>query len=263
MIFLNSNWFNIGCSDPDVINFIDVTGITDSTIISAVCSLTTSLKNNGLWTKLSAIYPMVGGSAFSHKFNLKNPADTNSAFRLLFSGGWVHSSSGALPNGLNTFANTFLTPSVTLARNSTSMGYYSRTTAPITPDRYDMGVYNTPVGTTLGMLINFNNFFYSAVNDGAYNQVATTGSAGFYLSSRTASNSKKGYKNGIVLQNSTTLSTGVPTIPIYIGQFNNWTSGYSNKQCAFATIGSGLNDTESANLYTIIQAFQTTLSRNV
>jgi hypothetical protein len=263
MIFVNSFWFKNRCSDVDVIAFINATGITDNTIISALCVLVTSLKNNGLWTKLSAIYPMVGGTAFSHKFNLKSPLDTNAAFRLAFTGGWVHSSGGALGNGLNTFANTFLTPSITLARNSTSIGYYSRTTALIIPDRYDMGAYNSPGGTTLGMLINFNNFFYSAVNDGAYNQVATTGSAGFYLSSRTASNLKKGYKNGIVLQNSTTLSTGIPTIPIYIGQFNNWTTGYSTKQCAFATIGSGLNDTESVNLYTIIQAFQTTLGRNV
>jgi hypothetical protein len=38
---------------------------------------------------------------------------------------------------------------------------------------------------------------------------------------------------------------------------------YSTKQCAFATIGSGLTDGEAAALYTSIQAFQTTLARQV
>ena len=32
------------------------------------------LKNNNLWSKMMAIYPMVGGTATSNKFNLKiNP----------------------------------------------------------------------------------------------------------------------------------------------------------------------------------------------
>ena len=37
----------------------------------------------------------------------------------------------------------------------------------------------------------------------------------------------------------------------------------SAKQCAFASIGDGLTDTEVGNLRTAVQAFQTTLSRNV
>ena len=38
---------------------------------------------------------------------------------------------------------------------------------------------------------------------------------------------------------------------------------YSAKECAFASIGDGLTDTEAANFYTAVQTFQTTLSRNV
>ena len=91
MIVINPNWYNIGCSDIDVVNFVNATGISDPTIINAICTLTTSLKNNGLWNKMNAIYPFVGGSATTHKFNLKNPADTNAAFRLSFTGGWTHS----------------------------------------------------------------------------------------------------------------------------------------------------------------------------
>ena len=40
-------------------------------------------------------------------------------------------------------------------------------------------------------------------------------------------------------------------------------TGYGNKECAFASVGLGLSDAEAANFYTAVQAFQTTLSRNV
>jgi hypothetical protein len=38
---------------------------------------------------------------------------------------------------------------------------------------------------------------------------------------------------------------------------------YSTKECAFASIGDGLTDTEAGNLYTAVQAYQTTLGRQV
>jgi hypothetical protein len=38
---------------------------------------------------------------------------------------------------------------------------------------------------------------------------------------------------------------------------------YENKECAFASIGDGLTDADVANLYTIVQKYQTTLGRQV
>ena len=38
---------------------------------------------------------------------------------------------------------------------------------------------------------------------------------------------------------------------------------YSDRRFQFASIGSGLTDTEASNFYTAVQAMQTTLSRNV
>jgi hypothetical protein len=43
------------------------------------------------------------------------------------------------------------------------------------------------------------------------------------------------------------------------GLMQNW----SNRQYSFASIGDGLTDTEAANFYTAVQAFQTTLGRQV
>ena len=92
--------------------FITAAGITDPTQQSAIITLVTDLKGYGLWTKMKAIYPFVGGTATTHKFNLKNPLDTDGAFRLSFSGGWTHSANGALPNGTNAFANAFCASSL-------------------------------------------------------------------------------------------------------------------------------------------------------
>ena len=41
------------------------------------------------------------------------------------------------------------------------------------------------------------------------------------------------------------------------------TIGYSNKQCAFASIGDGLTDAEALALYNAVQTFNTTLARQV
>ena len=52
-------------------NFLAVTGITDSNIQSAINQLCTDLVNTGLMDKMIAVYPFVGGSATTHKYNLK------------------------------------------------------------------------------------------------------------------------------------------------------------------------------------------------
>ena len=51
---------------------------------------------------------------------------------------------------------------------------------------------------------------------------------------------------------------------IYLGAANvGFPTWYSNKECAFSSIGDGLTDTDVSNLYTAVQTFQTSLSRNV
>ena len=108
--FANMNQF-----DPDAGAFINVTGIGGIQAV-AINNLVNELKTAGLWNGLLAIYPMVGGTAYTHKFNLKNPQDTNAAYRLSFAGGWTHNSSGAKPDGVSgTYADTFFIPSTGFA----------------------------------------------------------------------------------------------------------------------------------------------------
>jgi hypothetical protein len=257
--------------DPDAQAFITAAAITNPTQQTAINTLVVSLKADGLWTKMKAIYPFVGGSSFSHKFNLKNPADTNAAFRLTFNGGWVHSANGAQPNGTNGYADTFLNPSISLAQNSTHLSYYSRTNA-LNTSQLEIGVFPLPAGvgsSCFGISLNlapighFRNRVSTSTPSTSY---IPTDSRGLFVSSRIISTQQKVYKNGVLQETANINSNGIANLNISIAGIRIDTitvSDFSAKQVAFASLGDGLTDTEAANLYTAVQTFQTTLGRQV
>jgi hypothetical protein len=76
-----SNQSNQVSFDTDAQSFITAASLTDTTQTNAVNDLVLDLKAAGLWTKISTLYPMVGGNATSHKFNLKDPRDLDAAYR--------------------------------------------------------------------------------------------------------------------------------------------------------------------------------------
>jgi len=127
-------------TDPDAQAFITAASITDPTQQAAINTLVVDLKADSLWTKMKAVYPFVGGTSTTHKFNLKNPLDTDAAYRLVFSGGITHSSTGVLPNGTNGLANTYLNPLSKLTNNNLHLSYYSRTNVAAVNPTFEMGV---------------------------------------------------------------------------------------------------------------------------
>lgn len=247
--------------DPDAQAFITAAGITDPTQQSAINQLVVDLKGYNIWTKFKAIYPIVGGSAAAHKWNLKDPRDLDAAFRLTFASGWTHSSTGMTPT--NSFANTFLAPSSVLSLNSVHISGYLRTnltfSGPIisTEDAasYNNGLYIWPRQSALVYSIR--------INDNGSTGVGSAGDIrGLHIATRTASNVKKYRLNNTQLFNNSELSTGLNTSSIYLGASRN-NANYNGNQLAFASIGDGLTDTEAANFYTAVQAYQTTLGRQV
>ncbi len=97
---------NGGGYDTNAQAFITAAGITDAGQKSAVNTLVLSLKSGNIWSKMKAVYPFVGGTATSHKFNLIDPRDLNAAFRLSFVNGWTHSSTGVLPKKFLAFSTS-------------------------------------------------------------------------------------------------------------------------------------------------------------
>lgn len=245
--------------DPDAQAFITAAAITDPTQQSAINTLVTDLKGYGVWTKMKALYPFVGNTASQHKWNLKDPRDLDAAYRLVFNGGWVHSAQGALPNGVNAFADAFITNSA-MSYTSTHLSTYSRTDA----NNSGIAMGNTTNQYCMFYTRNSGNF-QMGINAAAFNSVANANSLGHYIATRTASNAQKGYKNGLAITTSTNAVANDNT-KMYIGAaFRTGVGalGYDNRQTAFASIGDGLTDSEAANFYTAVQTFQVTLGRSI
>jgi hypothetical protein len=251
--------------DADAQAFITAASITDSTQQSAINTLVTQLKTYGIWTKLKAVYPFVGGTASQHKFNLKDPRDLDAAYRLAFSGGWTHSNTGALPNGTTGYANTYFKPSTNGILNSHHLSYYSRTNSSI--NSVEIGVGLDPTYDML-QLNRLGTTTYGFINQSSLTTKFTdTNSLGLYVANRTASNIVSLWKNGINKISDTASSTSLLNGNVFIGAQNdlglNVVNNFTTKESAFASIGDGLTDTEAANFYTAVQTFQTTLGRQV
>ena len=269
----------VACSDPDADAFLLATGITNTTTVNAICTLVTDLKSAGLWNKMTAIYPFVGTTSTTQKYNLKNPVDSDAAYRLTFSGGVTHSATGALPNGVNGYANTFVNSDVTNFPIPTyiSMSYYSRTGGSHVTGGNVIGSFGNPSveATSARMLIRYvgnPNSSLGAVNynDGVFPNALTTtdtDGTGMYITTRT-STSNKLFIKGVLRATSAsgTTSFDPPPYNMFLFAYNNRDAGalnFSNKECAFAHIGIGLSDAEAVSLTTIVNTFQTTLGRNV
>ena len=257
----NGLYSNINNSlEKETIKLISV-GVFSSNEIIAVNTLIKSLKSNSLWSSLNAIYPFVGGTAITHKWNLKNPQDTTAAFRLAFSGSWTHSSTGALPNGVNAYADTYYSTTTNAAQDASSMGIYLRTNTD--GAKVDMGAWISNSNSSQ-ILAKFSNTLYGAINSvGLGNTTSNTSSTGFYIVSRTGTNAGTVAKN--TTQINLTETSVAHTNTIYLGARNNSGTAfaYSDREIAFAFMGTGLTAAQCTTLYTIVQTYQTTLGRQV
>jgi len=252
-----------GGFDPDAQAFITAAGITDNTQKTAINTLVLDMKGYGIWTKMKAIYPFVGGTATTHKWNLKDPQDTNAAFRLVFFGGMTHSTNGVQGNGTNSYANTFLNPSA--MTNNNHMSIYIRTNVDeVKEDIGNFGGGNAGFGidSRIGNTAYYTNH---SSGGGQYVSFINADSRGLHINTRNSSSNHKGFLNGILKGTNTSAGTTSVNFDVYVGARNNSGSAqiFSSKQFAFASIGDGLTDTEAGNFYTAVQAFNTTLGRQV
>lgn len=241
--------------DTDAQAFITAASITDNTQKTAINTLVTDLKTYNIWTKMTALYPFVGGTAAQHRFNLKDPRTINAAFYLEFFGGWTHSSTGALPNGLNSYADTYLIPSTSMSLLNQHISFYSRTNS-------SSGV-DIAAGDSATTIQIFGSTLYYDVSSGGYKTASISNSIGFimaqrlnYINSAFKNNSKISTVN-LGAYNGALASTTIELSRVRTGGY------YSNRNLAFASIGNAMSDTEAANFYTAVQAYQTTLGRQV
>lgn len=232
-------------------------GSLSATEKTAVNQLVLDLKGYSIWSAMKAIYPMVGASAAACAQNLKS-----SSFTGTFSSGWTFASTGVTPNGTSAYMDTNLNASSQLSTPS-HLSYYTGTNG------------NTGLGQVdIGITQFFLSLWYNA--DGLSNIIArnqsttlldggtVTDSRGFGIATKFSTTSKI-FMNNVQKTSITDTATGYQNFNIPIGCFNQ-SSGrilFTNRDCRFSSIGDGLNDTQAGNLYTAVNTFQTTLSRNV
>ena len=254
--------------DTDAQAFITAASISNSTQQNAINDLVLALKAASIWNKMDAVYPFVGGSAAAHKFNLRNPADTNGAYRLAFAGTVTHNANGITGDGTSGYADTFYNPSTGgMTDTSAHISAYVRSCTA------NNGIGNAVIGAKQStneviLVSDFANLTYAALfNTGDFmNESPTTGRTGTFVVSRTSASSAKMFRNGSLIEEVTGAAGTPPNSKILLlNQAEDLVpqSSFSDANLAFVSIGDGLTDTECTNLRTAIVNFQTALSRNI
>jgi hypothetical protein len=134
-----------------------------------------------------------------------------------------------------------------------------------------MGAFDTSIGTPIVTLAIKSNASGSGRYElrhfclnGTFGPTPPSDTRGFACNTKISSGAVKGFWNNSLI-GSETVVDALTNREIYIGgrNSNGTANTFSSKQCAFASIGDGLTDTQASNFYTAVQAFQTTLSRQV
>lgn len=253
--------------DSDAVAYLNAIvsagGTVDATMSAATNTLVVDLKTAGLWTLIDAAYPFLGGISASCKYNIKNPTDTDGAYRMTFAGSWTINSSGVKPTSKSSanYGNSYWTPYGNLGDRNTSHHYY----------RYINGVNNVGCDyagvaspyTMLGACSQLEWFDGGGSLSGGGLVVGTPGySQGL---SRTASNLASFYRK--LSGGSWGLFSSITTVAtqssnsMYIGAING-ANFPEEMRYAFLSYGQGLTQTQMGDLDTIVTTFNTTLGRN-
>lgn len=239
-------------TDPDAQAFfgrvIAAGGSLTTTEQIAITRLVLDMKSYSIWSKMKAIYPMVGASAAACAQNLKS-----SSFTGTFSSGWTFASTGVTGNGTSSYFNSNVNTLSNLNQNNTHLSFYCNNSN--SDNTADSGTENYTIQYYGGSL-------YYRINTSSYVSLGTYSALGMTLGSRLTSTQQKLFKNGSIINTDNTTSLTPDNLNIYLGAINPGLFSTSRRY-AFASIGDGLTDTEAADFYTCVNTFQVSLSRNV
>lgn len=265
-------------TDADAFNFVEAAVILDVTQQTAINNLVLGLKANNLWNKMQALYPFVGGTAFSHKFNLKDPRDADDAFRIQFFGSVTHNNLGVSSSAAG-YGDTKFVPTSRFVNISSSIhAAIFVSSRPVVNTNlfltimgdgdvkdYSVACLNIGRVTNTGDLMGYNAYAFAGNS-----QVGFSGTTmdGLHISTRTVSTQMEAYRlTATATRSGSGGSTYVKTTPdnrpirLFNGHTNN--SGYTGGILyQYASIGTGLTSTDATNLYSLLTAFNTALGRS-
>jgi hypothetical protein len=245
--------------------FIKATGITDEQLKVNLDSLITRARNHGWWDLCKVIYPFAGGTQTSCKFNLKDPRDTDAAFRLTFLGDtWTYTNIEANP-GVSGYGNTHFNPAVGLSDpNSCHLSVYSMSDSAGGRDNADIGAYD--VVNNLGFYLSTRTGWpdssgkpFAAISDNAFQGTEVNG-AGYFLVTKSGT-SASFYQHSPETQSYPASLGNLPNSNLYLCNQNfplggdPYNNGFSQRALSFATIGSGIDSATVVSMYSDILNF--------
>lgn len=255
---IGSEYFGV---DPDADAFFDrVTtagGSLSTTEKLSVDTLVKQMKTDGIWTKMKAIYPMVGASAAACAQNLKSSSFTGS-----FTSGWTFASTGVQGNGSSAYMDTNFNPSLDYDNFNNGYSIYSRTNSSIS--KWDFGAF-----PGFHVYLNYPSIGCKAAiqsGDGNRAQFNDNDSRGLFTFINGGNNLRKAFRNGVLKNTNTAVDNSTrinQSLPLSCLWDNNSYGNFSNRQYSILALHQSLTDTEASDFYTAVQAFQTTLSRQV
>lgn len=276
---------NILNLDPDANNFILNAKILDKKVVESINDLVIELKNEDLWDEINALYPFVGLDVVnksnsgipinilidSYRLNLKDPRDTNDAFRLVFFGGYTLGN-GFQPNGIDGYANTFYIPNSEEHRDDQHISIFSHTNnTPITTDSTDIGAFastSAAVEMSLRGGTSFQNFRGAMNSWPGFNLTTFNNALGYSLLTRVSSTDLRIFRDGVERGSSTgELGSAVTTASVFIGNSSvgtaPYTNGWCNQRYGTVTIGKGLTSTQVNTLSRIVKNFENKVRYNL
>lgn len=246
--------------------FFAAANITDTVQRNAVNALVRGMKAAGIWTKMLAVYPAVGGNAVAHAVNLKQPG----TFNLSFQGIIYHDANGMLGQGGGGF--TGIRPLTHLPVDSLHLAFYSRNTSGgygqghqifigCADDDYNHGCYFYARQFSDGWSFRANS---STENNGV---TLNRPEYGMTVMSRTNAATARMFNRGDLIVDYTNVNyvTGATNAVLSVFGINHYTSftNVSYHQCAFGSIGTGLTDAEVAQFTVLVDQYQQALGRAV
>lgn len=257
-----------GGYDADAQAFFDVNTGLSTTIKDATNQAVDSIKSANLWTALPCIYPFVGGTFTSHKWNLKDPRDLDAAYRLSILGGaTANTSQGIILNGTNEYIDTHFAGTSFSGIKNWMFGWYGNEPIMLGAAAA-MGVAD--YGDSKGcQFLDYAGYDRAVSNDGQSYRLHDT-LAGFICVGEDT-NGIQLYKNGTSIVTTTGSSTvsGLNSGSIFLGARHIQddaviADSYIGINLRFAFIANrALTSSEVSTLYSIIQTFQTSLSRQL
>jgi hypothetical protein len=232
-----------------------------STISAATVTLFTSLVSNNLWDKLAVFYPIVGGNSASTAVNGKNPG----TYTMSWNGGVSFTANEVTGNGTNAYGNTnFNITALTL--NSVHISNYSRTS----PSRSNIDMGIAIAGGDAFQIYNYETTATGIKvvrsNADGYSTGAVANGQGLFTATRTGSTIETAFRNATRTINASKTSTALSNENMFVMARNGGSGvagAFNARGYAWFSVGYGLSDVDVSNYYTIIQAFQTALSRQV